>query len=137
MNTPKDIHIAGLTNDLMTVRDNLKSQLAEKDAKIAEQAAQIVALREQLGSFLAQYGCSCGHPACRDCWRTKDAKEALSTPAPPVVALEEVQALANALESLRDEQNGPPLERHKEHWQAAYDTANKVLAEFQSKRPQP
>jgi hypothetical protein len=26
----------------------------------------------------AQYGCHCGHPACRDDWRTKDAEEALA-----------------------------------------------------------
>lgn len=115
----------------------LELELAAKDAKIAEQAGQIVALR-----------------GCLEHLRSKDwfnnpyyttevvgiinaskVRAALSTPAPKVVPLEEAKALADALENLRDEQNGPPLERHKEHWQAAYDTANKVLAEFNSKHP--
>lgn len=54
---------------------------------------------------------------------------------PPVVPLEEARALADALEALRDEQNGPPLERHKEDWQKAYDTANQLIATFNAKHP--
>lgn len=35
--------------------------------------------------------------------------------------------LLNALEALRDEQNGPPLVRHADRWQAAYDKACAIL----------
>ena len=119
--------------------------LAEKDAKIAEQAGQIVALRERhlkiaaLSAGWDEDG-SIG-PVDPLSWESVGrlaldyARAALSTPAPKVVPLEDVMPLVDALENLRDEQNGPPLERHKKHWQAAYDNANKVLAEFNSKHP--
>ena len=58
-----------------------------------------------------------------------------TNPPPPVVPLEEARALAKALENLRDEQNGPPLERHKDRWQAAYDNASQILADFEIKHP--
>lgn len=35
----------------------------------------------------------------------------------------------DALRALRDEQNGPPLERWRERWQAAMDEADAVLEE--------
>jgi hypothetical protein len=37
--------------------------------------------------------------------------------------------LKEALQSLYDEQNGPPLIRHKESWQAAMDEAGALLRE--------
>lgn len=114
--------------------EKLLTERAEKDATIAEQAAQIVALREQLGSFVAQYGCSCGHPACRDCWRTKDANEALSAPAPKVVLLEDVTPLLDALKIIAANpgaSHGPSC---------LYDSgpiATGAIAKFNAKHPQP
>lgn len=64
------------------------------------------------------------------------AEAALCTPPPPpCVPLEEARALANTLENLRDEQNGPPLERHKDHWQEAYDNASKIISQFATQHP--
>jgi hypothetical protein len=49
--------------------ESIACEDAEKDA---------AALSEALSGMTAQYGCHCGHPACRDDWRTKDAEEALA-----------------------------------------------------------
>ena len=119
------------TDEIM--RD-IEAIIAEKDAKITEQAAQIVARREQLGSFVAQYGCSCGHPACRDCWRTKDANEALSAPAPPVVPLADVTPLLDALKIIA----ANPGASHGPNF--LYDSgpiATGAIAKFNAKHPQP
>jgi len=44
-------------------------------------------------------------------------------------AAEKVEKLRDALETLRDEQNGPPLERDKAHWQMAMDKTKQALAD--------
>lgn len=103
----KDIHIAGLTNDLISIRDNLKAQLAEKDAKNAEQSAQIVALRGVLQQMLPEWhneddgtyanGQIAGEISMGD---MRMAKKALSTPAPKVVMLEDHKKAVNALKRL-------------------------------------
>jgi len=41
---------------------------------------------------------------------------------------EKVRLLRSALENLADEQNGAPLERHRDEWQAAMDEARDALA---------
>lgn len=41
---------------------------------------------------------------------------------------EKVQALRDALQSLHDEQNGPPLRRRRDHWQMAMNNASSALA---------
>lgn len=145
MNTPKDIHIAGLTNDLMTVRDNLNAQIAEKDAKIAEQAGQIVALREAL------IGCSkrlqvntanfLGEPIPATCQDAPSALDnikavaaALSTHALPVVVLEDVRPLLDALKIIA----ANPGASHGPNF--LYDSgpiATGAIAKFNAKHPQP
>ena len=40
---------------------------------------------------------------------------------------EKVRVLREALENLRDEQNGPPLEVNRDQWQAAMDEARLAL----------
>ena len=140
----------------------LERELAEKDAKIAEQAAQIVEIREQYTLNLegvrdaamadARKGVHELHSPegeliAKFRWEEESGDPDVGMPgwacwivtndSPPVVPLEEAKALADALESLRDEQNGPQLERHKERWRAAYDQANKILTEFTTKHPQP
>lgn len=59
----------GLYVDADFARDlELKLNAAREDAE---------RLAKNLTDFIYQYGCSCGHPYCRSCWRTEDAKEAL------------------------------------------------------------
>ena len=89
----------------------IRQQLAEKDAKIAEQAAQIAALRGALASNREN---TCELMGERHWWKDEprcgyaeqykamqkdvaDADVALSTPAPPVVPLEDVIPLLDAL----------------------------------------
>lgn len=43
--------------------------------------------------------------------------------------------LIEALETLMDEQNGPPLIRHAAAWQAAMDLATKALTTAKGKTP--
>ena len=45
-----------------------------------------------------------------------------------VAADRKIKALIDALEELRDVQNGPPLVKYAEQWQAAFDKANALLA---------
>lgn len=42
--------------------------------------------------------------------------------------------LAEALQSLYDEQNGPPLIRYAEQWQMAADKASKALAKYNASK---
>lgn len=51
--------------------------------------------------------------------------------ADPVLA--DMRRLWEALGDLHDEQNGPPLIRHKDTWQSAYDRANNTLADIAAK----
>lgn len=44
-----------------------------------------------------------------------------------ISAEETITALATALRDLHDAQNGPPLERDRDEWQAAMDRAGEVL----------
>lgn len=70
----------------------LERELAEKDAKIAEQAAQIVALRMFAGKVrLADW------KYLESAQLHEDATAALSTPAPKVVPLGELQQLLKAI----------------------------------------
>lgn len=70
----------------------MRQQLAEKDAKIAEQAAQIVALRMFAGKVrLADW------KYLESAQLHEDATAALSTPAPKVVPLGELQQLLKAI----------------------------------------
>jgi len=43
---------------------------------------------------------------------------------------EQADALAEALQDLMDEQNGPPLIRDAEYWQAAWDKSAAALAAY-------
>ena len=84
----KDVQIAGLTNDLMSVRDSLKAELADAQA-------QILALREALEFTLKTPHAH--HCACVKC---EKAKAALSSPPPPVVSLEEHEKVVKDAENL-------------------------------------
>jgi len=42
---------------------------------------------------------------------------------------DKVEQLRDALEALQDEQNGPPLERHRSHWQMAMDKTAQAIAD--------
>jgi hypothetical protein len=44
-------------------------------------------------------------------------------------AADEIERLREALRDLLDEQNGPPLVRRADEWQAAVDQARAVLGE--------
>ncbi len=60
--------------------------------------------------------------ALRDMMRERDAAEAaLAT------EREKVRVLRSALENLCDEQNGAPLETHRDQWQLAMDEARLAL----------
>lgn len=106
--------------------------------KLRESQAQVVALRDALTQYREAFSDGPENCGCI-LWEKVDeiAAAALSCPPPPCVPLAEAQSLADALQSLRDEQNGPPLERHKIHWQEAYDTATRLLNEWDAKHPQP
>lgn len=106
--------------------------------KLRESQAQVVALRDALTQYREAFSDGPENCGCI-LWGKVDeiAAAALSYPPPPCVPLAEAQSLADALQSLRDEQNGPPLERHKIHWQEAYDTATRLLNEWDAKHPQP
>lgn len=106
--------------------------------KLRESQAQVVALRDALTQYREAFSDGPENCGCI-LWEKVDeiAAAALSCPPPPCVPLAEAQSLADALQSLRDEQNGPPLERHKIHWPEAYDTATGLINEWDAKHPQP
>lgn len=106
--------------------------------KLRGSQSQVVALRDALTQYREAFSDGPENCGCI-LWEKVDeiAAAALSCPPPPCVPMAEAQSLADALQSLRDEQNGPPLERHKIHWQEAYDTATRLLNEWDAKHPQP
>jgi hypothetical protein len=112
--------------------------LAEKDAKIAEQAAQILALRDalkfahdaMLNWFSSEYA---NDP------RTAKVTAALSTPPPPVVPLEDVRPLVGAINSLLKLAGCP--DDHKEWNPCEFcdgkEAAQKALTNFLTQHPLP
>ncbi len=56
------------TEDTVPVNDDTVFNLFE----------DIRCLKEELSDFVEQYGCECGHPACKRCEDTNSAKELLS-----------------------------------------------------------
>ena len=55
----------------------VKSIQSHRD-ELAESKAREAMLADALEEMTCQYGCKCGHPSCRDCWRTNDANAALA-----------------------------------------------------------
>lgn len=118
--------------------------LAEKDAKIVEQAAQIVALRRMLDHIATKTHCAAmagpaAIPTLEQVWTEFDlisiqASVILSTPAPPVVPLEDVKPLLDALKIIAANpgaSHGPSC---------LYDSgpiATGAIAKFNAKHPQP
>lgn len=47
----------------------------EANTRLIEAAPDLL---EELQDWVAQYGCSCGHPACNDCERTRSAKSVIA-----------------------------------------------------------
>jgi len=58
----------------------------------------------------------------------KELKRAMKAEAELATEREKVRVLRSALENLCDEQNGAPLERHRDEWQLAMDEARDALA---------
>lgn len=49
-------------------------------------------------------------------------------------AADEIERLRDLLQSLCDEQNGPPLETRRKQWQRAYDQARAALTRFEANK---
>ena len=47
---------------------------------------RVRALEEALEEFATQDGCTCGHPACKRCERTREARAALEAARYPALA---------------------------------------------------
>ena len=112
-----------------TWREKLLTERAEKDAKIAEQAAQIVALMDVCnvayktprGESLSDHALEC-------------LEQALSTPAPPCVLMEDVTPLLDALKIIA----ANPGASHGPNF--LYDSGPisiGAIAKFNAKHPQP
>jgi len=116
----------------------IECELAEKDAKLAKQAAQIVALRKALQDATDNclWRSDNEHPlsAAESQRIYNKAIAALSTPAPKVVLLEDVTPLLDALKIIAANpgaSHGPSC---------LYDSgpiATGAIAKFNAKHPQP
>ena len=123
------IYTQAETNVLQLAIQTYKDELAEKDAKLAEQAAQIVALRDVCnvayktprGESLSDHALEC-------------LEQALSTPAPPCVLMEDVTPLLDALKIIA----ANPGASHGPNF--LYDSgpiSTGAIAKFTTKYPQP
>jgi len=118
-----------------TWREKLLTERAEKDAKIAEQAVQIVVLRGCLEHLTSKDWYQDGEDEKVVCvLNGKKVRAALSTPAPKVVLLEDVTPLLDALKIIAANpgaSHGPSC---------LYDSgpiATGAIAKFTTKHPQP
>lgn len=99
----------GVAEELATVTQWLDDKLTEANDTISELREEIKDLEKATEELRDEVELK---NACINGMRKQMEKIQFN-------GLPDFTRLAASLENLRDEQNGPPLERHKEHWQAA------------------
>jgi hypothetical protein len=125
----KDAQIAELNQRLIDRRESFQTQLVRIEStwreKLCEAQAQIVALRDALGAYAEFHGGCEHHPddcpleedECRICHALN---KAFSTPPPPVVPLEDVKPLVEALRAISKQKLSKELDTD-EHQSADFE----------------
>lgn len=135
------IHSGRRYSDELTLCAALEKQLAEKDAKIAkiaEQEAQIVALRGCLEHLTAkdwftELECILPHEHVTCSLDARKVRAALSTPAPKVVPLEDVSPLVETFKEVL--KSAMPHPAYQPSMYKSWQASNQVLETFTTKHP--